>query len=362
MRNVNQLNHPKWKTQHWNGYLDTKINNTQKMNKLIVLTPVMLICIAGYSQGIYSPSEPLAHTYSIVARDPDTGEMAVAVQSHWFSVGSIVIWGRSGVGVVATQSFVNPAYGPEGLQLMADGLTADVALSRLVQADEGKAVRQVAFLSNNGTIAAHTGTMCIDYAKHIVGENYSVQANMMLTDAVPAAMAQAFEANAGLPLAERVVVALAAAQNAGGDIRGRQSAALIVVSDDDDVKPWEDRLIDLRVEDHPEPVQELTRLLKLHRAYGHMNSGDLAVEHGDMELAMKEYAAAQTMFPEHVEMKFWTAVTLANNGDIEAATTILGKIYAGEDGNNWRELLRRLPKVGLVKVEDGEFKRLVEGK
>ena len=325
----------------------------------------LLVSFVGYtanSQGVYAPTEPLAHTYSIVARDPGTGEMAAAVQSHWFSVGSIVIWGHSGVGVLATQSFVNPAYGPEGLKLMADGSSAKDALDQLLKADDGRDVRQVAFMSNSGSVAVHTGKLCIDYANHIVGENFSVQANMMLTDEVPAAMAKAYEENSDLPLAERVVAALAAAQAVGGDIRGQQSAALIVVSGEKNVQPWADKLIDLRVEDHSEPVKELARLLKVHRAYGHMNDGDLAVEHGDMEKAMSEYAAAQKMFPEHTEMKFWTAVTLANNGDIDEAAKILSKVYAAEDGDNWRELLRRLPKVGLVKVDEADFNKLLSGK
>lgn len=312
------------------------------------------------AQKAYDNKEPLAHTYSIVARDPITGEMAAAVQSHWFSVGSIVIWGKSGVGVVATQSFVNPAYGPDGLDLMGKGKSAMEALEILVKKDEASNVRQLAFLDSNGGVVGYTGSSCIDHAGHIIGKNYSVQANMMLTDQVPKAMSEAYEANSHLPIAERVLEALKAAEAAGGDIRGRQSAALLVVSGKKGVPEWEDKLVQLRVDDHEVPLDELSRLLKVHRAYQHMNNGDLAVEHGDMEKAMDEYSTAQKMFPENQEMKFWTAVTLANNKQVEKASIILHDIYSKELGDNWKELLRRLPKVGLLNVTESELKKLLK--
>jgi uncharacterized Ntn-hydrolase superfamily protein len=259
---------------------------------------------------------------------------------------------------VATQSFVNKAYGVKGLELMKQGMSAVEVLNILVGADEGREVRQVAMIDRKGVITAHTGSQCIDYANHIIGKNYSVQSNMMLNNTVCAAMAKAFEASDSLPLAERVMAALHAAQKAGGDIRGKQSAALLVVAGQASDKPWDDRLIDLRVDDHAQPLAEMDRLLKLYRAYEHMNKGDLAVEQGDMNLAMEEYGAAMKMFPTNLEMQYWTAITLANNGETAKAATMLKKIYTADP--NWRELTKRLPKVKLLNVGAAELKELVK--
>jgi uncharacterized Ntn-hydrolase superfamily protein len=231
------------------------------------------------------------HTFSIVARDAATGEMGVAVQSHWFSVGSIVTWAEAGVGAVATQSFVDPAYGPRGLELMKSGLSAEQALEALLLVDDGRGVRQVAMIDNDGNVAAHTGAKCIEVASQHVGEGYSVQANMMLNDRVVTAMAEAYESTEG-DLADRMLAALVAGQKAGGDIRGKQSAAMLIVKPESTGRPWADRVLELRIEDDPEPIAELGRLLTVHRAYDHMNAGDLAVEHGELELAMAEYGAA----------------------------------------------------------------------
>lgn len=299
----------------------------------------------------------LAHTFSIVARDAGTGEMAIGVQSHWFSVGTIVSWGRSGVGVVATQSFVDPAYGPEGLDLMQEGKSAEEALQELVEADPGRDYRQVAFLDVNGTVSAYTGQSCISSASHMVGENYAVQANMMLNDRVVPAMSRAFLEHQDLPLAERVIRVLQAAQAAGGDIRGKQSAALIVVGPHTTEEVWSDHRINLRVDDHPEPLAELDRLLRVHRAYEHMNAGDLAVELQDMELALQEYGAAEAMFPGNLEMKYWKAVALANNGRLEEALPIFRDVF--DRDHNWRELTRRLPASGLLTVSVGELERIL---
>lgn len=301
-------------------------------------------------------NEPLAHTFSIVARDAKTGEMAVGVQSHWFSVGTAVSWGEAGVGVVATQSFVDKSYGPKGLDMMKNGVSARDALEKLLMSDEGREVRQVAMIDANGNIGAHTGKLCIDHACHIIGDHYSVQSNMMLTDNVCKAMAKAFESSLGKPLAERMMIALHAAQDAGGDIRGKQSAALLVVAGKSEGTPWNERLIDLRVDDHASPLVELSRLLKLYRAYEHMNNGDLAVEKADMQEAKRQYDMAMKMFPENLEMQYWTAITLANNKKVDEAAGMLQKIYARE--KNWRELTRRLPKVNLLTVSDEDLKNL----
>jgi uncharacterized Ntn-hydrolase superfamily protein len=302
-------------------------------------------------------TEPLAHTFSIVARDANTGEMAVAVQSHWFSVGTVVAWGEAGVGVVATQSFVNKSFGPRGLTLLKSGKAPQEAVDILLSDDPGESVRQLAILDKTGRVATHTGKNCIAEASHRNGRDFSVQANMMLNDKVVPAMEAAWFNNAPLPLAERMIAVLKAAQDAGGDIRGKQSACLLVVKGEASEEPWNDRLIDLRVDDANEPIQEIERLLKVHRAYEHMNQGDLHAEHGDMKKAMEEYQAAMKMFPENLEMQYWTAITLASNEELTKASTMLQAIYKKDP--NWRELTKRLPKVGLLKVTDDELKELI---
>jgi uncharacterized Ntn-hydrolase superfamily protein len=301
-------------------------------------------------------SEPFAHTYSIVARDSETGEMGVAVQSHWFSVGSIVAWGEAGVGVIATQSFVNVSFGPRGLALLKRDKTAQQVVEALIASDEGRDVRQLAVLSAKGSVDAYTGSNCIPDAGHYVGENFSVQANLMLNDKVWSAMAETFE-NAEGPLAERMIAALEAAQEVGGDIRGKQSASILIVRGESTGNVWEDRLVDLRVEDHKYPVKELKRLLMVHRAYEHMNDGDLAVENGDMELAMIEYSAAEDMFPDNEEMKYWHAVTLVNNNRMEEALPLFAKVF--EKNENWKILTPRLIPVGLLKVNDKQLKKIL---
>jgi uncharacterized Ntn-hydrolase superfamily protein len=306
---------------------------------------------------VYRSRDPLAHTFSIVARDSITGEMGVAVESHWFSVGTSVSWAEASVGAVATQSFVNKSFGIRGLNLLRNGLTAQEALDSLLKDDEGREVRQVAIVDTKGNVATHTGKLCIDYAGHIKGKNFSVQSNMMLTNTVPAAMATAFEKNSGKPLAERMLLALEAGQDAGGDIRGKQSAAIIVVPARSEGKPWDERTVDLRVDDHPAPIKELRRLYNVQVAYQHMNNGDLAVEKNDMAKAMNEYNAAMKMFPQNLEMQYWTAITLANNKQVDKAVPLLKKVF--EKDANWKELTRRLPKVNLLTVSDADLKKIL---
>lgn len=303
------------------------------------------------------PNDPLAHTFSIVARDGKTGEMAVAVQSHWFSVGTGVSWGEAGVGVVATQSFTNRSFGIRGLELLKQGKSPQEALDILLSDDEGRDFRQVAILDKLGRAATHTGKSCIDYAGHTNGENFSVQANMMLNDKVVPAMEKAWKEHSEMPLAERVVAVLQAAQNVGGDIRGKQSAALLVFAAEASGEPWNDKLIDLRVDDSENPIKEMDRLLKVFRAYEHMNQGDLFVEKNEMKSAMDEYNAAMKMFPENLEMQYWTAITLANDKQVKRAVEMLQNIYKKDE--NWRELTKRLPKVGLLNVSEEDLKKLV---
>jgi uncharacterized Ntn-hydrolase superfamily protein len=289
--------------------------------------------------------QPPAHTYSIVARDAETGEMGVAVQSHWFSVGSDVTWAEAGVGAIATQSFIDPAYGPRGLELMKSGLSAEQALEALVFVDGGRDVRQVAFVDAQGRVAAHTGAGCIEAAGHHVGEGYSVQANMMLNDRVVPAMSKAFESTGG-DLADRLTAALEAAQAVGGDIRGKQSAAMLIVKAESTGRPWADRVLELRIEDHPTPIRELKRLLKVHRGYQHMTAGDVAIEHNDLERAMIEYGEAVKLLPDNVEVQYWAAVTLATNGKLEQALPMFRSVFAADP--NWIELTKRLHKPGII--------------
>jgi uncharacterized Ntn-hydrolase superfamily protein len=285
------------------------------------------------------------HTYSIVARDAKTGELGVAVQSHWFAVGSMVPWAEAGVGAIATQSFVDASYGKLGLDLMRAGRAAPDALKGLLAADENREVRQVAMIDSRGKVSAYTGTKCIPAAGQHVGENYSVQANLMLSDTVWPAMAKAFESTQG-DLAARMLAALEAAQAAGGDIRGKQAAALIVVSGKPAGRPWQDRVFDLRVDDHPEPVAELRRLVKLQRAYNLMNDGDLAVEKKDHEGALKAYAAAEALVPDSAEMIFWHAVALVNMKRVDESLPLFRKVFALDP--NWKTLTPRLVGVELL--------------
>lgn len=328
------------------------------MKTILLSAMAILLCLPVFAQNPGVEKEAFAHTYSIVARDTATGEMAVGVQSHWFSVGPLVAWGKSGVGVVATQSFVNPEYGPRGLELMEEGKTAEEALEEIANSDSGREYRQVAFLDSHGNTAAFTGQNCVEAASHITEENFSVQANMMLNEETVPAMAESFSRNSHLPLAERVLEALKAAQETGGDIRGKQSAALIVVGANRVEESWKDKKIDLRVDDHDEPIKELERLLKTARAYEHMNEGDLAMEDGDVDKALEEYGAAEEMFPDNLEMQFWKAVALANAGELKEAKPVFNKIFKKDE--NWREMLRRLPKAGLLDVSDEELKQLTD--
>jgi uncharacterized Ntn-hydrolase superfamily protein len=301
------------------------------------------------------PHRPVA-TYSIVARDPATGELGVAVQSHWFSVGSVVPWAEAGVGAVATQSFVEPSYGPKGLAALRAGTPPEKALRDLLAADPAPRVRQVAMVDAEGRVAAHTGLDCIPAAGHRIGGGYSVQANLMLGNEVPAAMARAFDGSRG-PLAERMLEALEAAERVGGDIRGKQSAAILVVRAKPSERPWTDRLVDLRVEDADRPLVEMRRLLLLHRAYERMNRGDEAVAAGELDRALREYAAAEQMVPENDEFVFWHAVTLVQNGRVDEALPVFGRCFRMNPA--WMLLVPRLPSVKLLPAERGLVERIL---
>jgi uncharacterized Ntn-hydrolase superfamily protein len=300
------------------------------------------------------PRRPV-HTYSIVARDPATGDLGAAVQSHWFSVGSIVTWAESGVGAVATQSFVEPAYGPKGLALMRAGRSAPDALRELLAQDLHPEVRQVAMIDAAGRVQAHTGSKCIPAAGHRTGAGYSVQANLMTDASVWPAMAEAFEAARG-DLPERLLAALEAAQRQGGDVRGRQSAALLVVAGRPTGDVWKDRLADLRVEDHPDPVVELRRLVSLWRAYRLMNAGDEAVTENRAEDALRLYAEAERLAPHMDEFVFWHAVALVSLKRVDEALPVFARAFRMNPA--WLLLVGRLPAAGLLPDDAGLLDRI----
>jgi uncharacterized Ntn-hydrolase superfamily protein len=289
---------------------------------------------------------PFAHTFSIVARDPETGGLGVAVQSHWFSTGSLVTWAEAGVGAIATQSMVEVSYGPLGLDSLRSGKSASETLEKLLATDEGRDLRQVAMVDHAGCVATYTGKRCIAKAGHITGEGFTVQANMMLNDSVWPAMAEAYRASTG-PLEDRLLQALVAAQSAGGDIRGQQSAAILVVEGKSSGKVWEGIRVDLRVEDHPTPIDELKRLVYVQKAYRLMNTGDDLLSKKQVAEALEAYHGAAAMLPGQIELPFWQAVTLADLGRLDEALPIFADIFRTDP--NWAELLRRLPSAGLIK-------------
>lgn len=304
----------------------------------------LLFLLSAWTAWAAQPARPV-HTYSIVARDPATGELGVAVQSHWFSVGTAVPWAEAGVGAVATQSFTDPAYGALGLELMRAGRSAPEALRGMLASDDDREVRQVAMVDATGKVAAHTGAKCIQAAGHQTGDQFSVEANLMDRPTVWPAMAKAYREAKG-DLADRLLAALQAGEAEGGDIRGRQSAALIIVKGKPSGRPWEDRIFDLRVEDHPAPLEELGRLIRLRRAYILMDRGDGFVTAGKWSEAKVAYEGAARLAPEIVEMPFWHAVALVNGGKVEEALPIFKAVFAKEPA--WRRLVPRLPDAGQL--------------
>lgn len=305
-------------------------------------------------------SQPFAHTFSIVARDPATGQMGVAVQSHWFSVGSVVPWAQAGIGAIATQSLTDISYGPLGLDLLRGGKTAQQTLDALLVADENREVRQVAIVDAAGNTAVHTGKRCIAEAGHIQGAGYTVEANMMLNDTVPTAMSAAYQEvleDPSLDLCERMLRAMDAAQAAGGDIRGKQSAAIKIVGPGLTSKTWGGIVLELRVEDHPEPLAELRRLVEIQRAYDFMNQGDEALANGETEQAKVAYEKAARLAPQIVELPFWNAVSLADTGRLEDALPIFKDVFTREPA--WAELLKRLVPSGLIKDDPEMLARIL---
>jgi uncharacterized Ntn-hydrolase superfamily protein len=276
-------------------------------------------------------------TYSIVARDPATGELGVAVQSHWFSVGSLVTWAMPGVGAVATQANIEVAHGPHGLALLRDGHDAASALDRLLRSDPGAAGRQVGIVDAAGRAAAHTGDSCMPEAGHVIGEGVCCQANIMASPSVWPAMLEAFERSDG-PLVGRLLAALDAAEGEGGDVRGRQSAALLIVPAAGEA--WETS-ISLRVEDHPEPLTELKRLLALRDAYELAGQADALVNESRHDEAARLYVRASERAPDNHELLFWAGLGAAQIGDLDTAVARVTQAIAMQPG--WNVLLPRLP-------------------
>jgi uncharacterized Ntn-hydrolase superfamily protein len=287
-------------------------------------------------------------TYSIVARDAKTGEFGVAVQSHYFQVGPTVPWAIAGIGAVATQSRVNVSYGPLGLEYLRAGYTAAQALKALTSGDSQPGIRQCAIVDAAGNVAAHTGSKCVAAAGHQLGDGFSCQANLMEKDTVWAAMAEAFTST-DAPLAERMMAALEAAEAEGGDIRGKESAAMLVVSGKPTGRSWEDRTIDLRVEDAAEPLPELRRLLRIKRAVQTVAEADRLAMAGDKPGAAKKRREGLALAPEMIELRFWTGLTMAEAGDIDGGLTLLDEVVRKDPG--WLETMRRLVAVDRVSNE-----------
>jgi uncharacterized Ntn-hydrolase superfamily protein len=288
-------------------------------------------------------------TYSIVARDEETGEFGVAVQSHYFQVSPAVPWALAGVGAVATQSQVNISYGPLGLELLQAGYTAEQAVKALTSGDPLADVRQCAIVDAAGGVAAHTGSKCIPAAGHELGDGFSCQANLMEKDTVWAAMAHAYRST-DAPLAERLMAALEAAEAEGGDIRGKQSAAMLVVTGSPKGRSWEDRIIDLRVEDAAAPLPELRRLLRIKRAYMTLSAADRLSDSGEKAASRAKAQEAIRIAPEMVEIRFWTGLEMAIDGDVDGGCELMSGVVR-EKGERWVETLRRLALVDRVPAD-----------
>ncbi len=327
------------------------------MYKVVVLLTVSLFLNLNQSLAQESKmpiSDEFAHTFSVVAIDEVEGYMAIGVQSHWFNVGRIVPWAKTGVGVIATQSFANTKYGYEGLELLETGMHPEEVLMTLIEEDEGREYRQVAIIDVQGRIASFTGSQCIQSASSLRGEDFSVQANLMANDRVVPVMQETYEKNRKLPLAERVLETLKAAQNEGGDLRGQQSAALIMVK----IKNEQNQLnkepvIDLRVEDHYRPLAELERLLITHRGYELMNKADAALEKKDFALALRHYEKAENLMPDNIELQFWKSIAIISSGNERKGIKDLKKVLKGNI--NWQKLFLQLHKEGFINVSDGVY-------
>lgn len=285
-------------------------------------------------------------TYSIVARDKKTGYLGVAVQSHYFSVGPVVPWARSGVGAVATQSMVEMKYGPLGLELMSGGKSASEALESLLRTDPKSDTRQVGMVDARGAVATHTGSRCIDYAGHATGDGFTCQANLMSNDTIWGEMKKAYENNSSLEFPERLLATLEAAENAGGDARGKQSVAILIVSSEIHPNPWMGRVLELRVEDNPNPLEELSRLIRLKRSYDLADKGDDLLTSGKVREAGDAYAKALEFAPGNEEILYWKGVTYLGSSLNDEGVSILKEIF--RNNKNWVMITKSLLRKGLI--------------
>lgn len=298
-------------------------------------------------------------TYSIIGIDPEKDLIGVALQSHYFAAGSMVPWAEPGVGAVIIQSIPKLAYdyGMAGIDLMRSGLSAGEALRRLIADDDRSAYRQVAMADVKGAPVNFTGESCVAHAGQACGETYACQANMMLETGVPEAMAEAFTATNG-DLPGRLLAALGAAEAKGGDIRGKQAAALVVVRRNSEGHHLEDRPFDLRVDSHEEPLDELDRLVRLKNAYHHNTRGDAALVREDFDLALREYQRSEKAFGGQTELHFWRSLALLNQGREEEAMPLLRGLF--EADRKWLTLFDRVSDTGLLDKDPKLRQRLHE--
>jgi uncharacterized Ntn-hydrolase superfamily protein len=298
----------------------------------------------------------LMNTYSIVALEKETGRIGVAVQTHWYVVGPIVSFAATGVGGIATQANADPTYGPLGLDLMRSGKTANEALQELLSNDADRETRQVAMIDATGNVAVHTGNKCVPEAGHRTGETYSVQANMMRTDLVPDAMAKAYEETDG-DLLERIMSALEAAEEAGGDIRGRQSASILIVHGPDEQRiSYTPNLVDLRVDDNDEPILEMRRLVKVYRGYRLMLEATALLKAGNLDKAEETYQRLLESGVTNLELIFRYAVELVNQGYVDRSLPIFTELFAHE--KKWLDYIDRLSVAGFFPSDASILKKV----
>jgi len=297
-------------------------------------------------------------TYSIVAHDPSSGQLGIAIQSRYFGAGRHVPWIESGVGVIASQAFANPVHGHEGLRLLRSGQGPDEVVTTLMRGDPGQTQRQVAIMDAQGRVAVHTGSGCVAAAGHVIGTNCCAQANMMAKDTVWSAMVRAFE-NAAGEIADRLVAALDAAEGEGGDIRGKQAAALIVVSGKPSGIPRLDHQVDLRVDDHPDPVGEIRRLLRYARAHHRANQALMKASASDFAGALEDLDACCAAFPDDPEFLGRRALMLLPLGRVDEARATLGRAKAIHAGGN--ELLLRFADAGVIPVRRQMLEPILTG-
>ena len=296
-------------------------------------------------------------TYSIVARDAKTGQLGVAVQSHYFSVGSVVTWARAGVGAVATQAMAEVSYGPLGLEEMASGKSAKEALEKLLKLDRKRETRQVAMVDRRGMVAAHTGSQCIPYAGDASGGGCSCQGNIMRSPKVWKEMGRAYGKNQDVPFPERLLSALEAGERAGGDARGKQSSAILVVDGRRRLAAWQGKVVELRVEDSPEPNAELKRLLRYQRGYEWVDKGDNYLSSKKYKDALKAYGEGLRLVPEVRELRYWVGLSMLKTKERPKGLKMLREVFREEP--EWAEITKRMAKARTFAIDKKSLEELL---